>query len=70
MKLFPGGEENPSLFTTDGIPRYKYDDGEVKLRTDNEIAADRAAIPAPPPSPQEQMRADIDFIAAMQGLSL
>lgn len=70
FRLFPGGEENPPLYTMDGIPLYKYVDGEVIKRTEEEIAADRAAIPAPPPSAQEQLRADVDFLAAMQGVTL
>lgn len=63
-------EENPSLLTYDGIPLYKWDGEQVIARTEEEIAADRAAIPAPPPSAQEQLRADVDFLAAMQGVSL
>ncbi len=63
-------EENPRWLTDDGIPLYKWDGKQVVPRTESEIAADRAAIPAPPPSEQEQLRADIDFLAAMQGVSL
>lgn len=70
FRLFPDGEENPPLYTMDGIPLYKWDGESVQPRTDEEIAADQAAIPAPPPSPQEQLRADVDFLAAMQGVSL
>lgn len=70
FRLFPGGEENPPLYTMDGIPLYKWDGEAVVPRTEEEIAADRAAIPEPPPSPQEQLRADVDFLAAMQGVSL
>lgn len=62
---FDGG-----LYTEDGIPRYKLVDGKVQERTEDEIAADRAAIPAPPPTAQEQLRADVDFLAAMQGVTL
>lgn len=58
------------LLTEDGIPRYKWEDGQVAPRTGEEIAADRAAIPEPPPTAQEQLRADVDFLAAMQGVSL
>ena len=58
------------LYTVDGIPLYKYVDGEVIARTEAEIAADRAAITPPPPSAQEQLRADVDFQAAMQGVAL
>lgn len=70
FRLFPGGEENPVLFTMDGVPLYRWDGEQAVRRTGEEIEADRAAIPEPPPSAQEQMRADIDFLAAMQGVSL
>lgn len=70
FRLTPGGEENPPLYTMDGIPLYRWDGSRVVPRTEEEIAADRAAIPAPPPSPQEQLRADVDFLAAMQGVQL
>lgn len=62
---FDGG-----LYTEDGIPCYKLVDGKAVERTGEEIAADRAAIPAPPPTLQEQLRADVDFLAAMQGVTL
>ena len=58
------------IYTDDGIPRYKLVDGQAVERTQEEIEADRAAIPAPPPTAQEQLRADVDFLAAMQGVSL
>ena len=70
FRLFPGGEENPSLYTIDGIPLYRWDGEQAIPRTEDEIAADRAAIPEPPPTVQEQLRADVDFLAAMQGVSL
>lgn len=70
FRLTPGGEENPVLFTMDGVPLYRWDGEQAVRRTGEEIEADRAAIPEPPPSAQEQMRADIDFLAAMQGVSL
>lgn len=41
FRLFPSGEENPSLFNRDGmIPLYKYEGGEVVKRTEAEIEAD------------------------------
>lgn len=58
------------LYTADGIPRYKLVDGTAQERTAEEIAADRTAIPTPPPTAQEQLRADVDFIAAMTGVEL
>lgn len=62
---FDGG-----LYTMDGIPRYKYADGKCSLRTNAEIEADRAAIPAPAPSASEKLRADVDFLSAMTGVQL
>lgn len=70
FRLFPDGEENPAIYTMDGIPLYKWDGEKVVRRTEEEIEADRAAIPEPPPSAQEQLRADVDYLAAMQGVSL
>lgn len=70
FRLYPGGEENPALYTMDGIPLYHWDGEQAVPRTEAEINADREAIPAPPPSPQEQLRADVDFLAAMQGVML
>lgn len=63
-------EENPPLWTMDGIPLYKYIDGAVQKRSEEEIEADRAMIPPAPPSEIEQLRADIDFIAVMGGVDL
>lgn len=71
FRLFPGGEENPALWDMDGIPLYKYEDGEVLERTQDEIEADRAALPKPEdkPTPEERIaelatgkadRADLD----------
>lgn len=70
FRLFPGGEENPPLWTMDGIPRYKYTAGAVQQRSEEEIEADRALIPPPPPSEMEKLRADVDYIAVMQGVEL
>ncbi|WP_312611488.1 hypothetical protein [Oscillibacter sp.] len=57
---FPGG-----LYTTDGIPRYKYADGVCSLRTDADIQADRAAIPAPGPSQLDSVEAQSIYTAMM-----
>ena len=70
FRLHPGGEENPPMRTMDNIPLYKWGGSQVINRTAEEIEADRAAIPAPPPTAQEQLRADVDFIAAMTGVEL
>ena len=58
------------IYTDDGITRYKLVDGQPVERTAQEIEADRAAIPASPPTEQEQLRADVDFLAAMAGVVL
>jgi len=53
------------LYTQDGIPLYKWDGEQVVPRTEEEIAADRAAIPEPPPSEQERMEAQVTYTAMM-----
>ena len=45
---FDGG-----LYTMDGIPRYRWDGSAAVLRTEEELDADRAALPAPPPTAEE-----------------
>ena len=60
---FPGG-----LYTMDGIPRYRWDGSAAVLRTEEELEEDRAARPAPEPTEQEQLRADVDFLLAMGGV--
>lgn len=61
-------EENPNLFTLDGIPMFEYVNGEITMRAESKIIADREAIPPPPPSQMETMRADIDYLLVMGGL--
>lgn len=39
---FPGG-----LYTMDGIPRYRWDGSAAVLRSEEELEADRAALPNP-----------------------
>lgn len=41
FRLSPGGEENPPLYTLDGIPLYRWDGAQVLPRTEEEIEADR-----------------------------
>ncbi len=48
---FDGG-----LYTIDGIPRYRWDGSAAVLRTDEEMEADRAAIPDPKPSKTVEAR--------------
>lgn len=65
FRLQPGGEENSALWDMDGIPLYKWEDGQVVPRTEEEISADRAAIPAPPPTAQERIEAQVTYTAMM-----
>lgn len=45
FRLFPGGEENPALFDADGIPLYRYSDGQLLRRTLEDIRADKEVLP-------------------------
>lgn len=45
FRLFPNGEENPSLFDWNGmIPLYKWKNGEVFKRTTEEVKAEQTTI--------------------------
>lgn len=68
FRLFHTGEENPPLFTMDGIPLYKWIDGRAELRTDEEVEAERAARPAPEPTPQERTESKLDFLMILNGM--
>lgn len=73
FRLFSDGEENPPLYNfAYGIPlwRYNADTGEITKRPQSEIDAEIAAIPPAPPSAQEQLRADVDYIAVISGVEL
>ena len=41
------------LYTMDGIPRYRWDGEQAVERSEDELEADRAARPAPPPTTDE-----------------
>ena len=57
---FEGG-----LYTVDGIPLYKWDGEQVVARGEDEIEADRAAMPKPPIVPTYEER-----LAAMESAIL
>lgn len=68
FRLYPGGEENPNLYEWDYMtPIYKYEDGAVFRRTEEEIEADIAAIPVPvaPPTTEERLTAIEDALCEM-----
>ena len=60
------------FITEDGIARYLYDPDTKILytRTEDEIAAIRKEREHPSPTKEDQLRADVDFIAAMMGVQL
>ena len=70
LRFSPDGKENPALYNWDGIPLYKWDGQAVQPRSEEEIEGDRAEIPASPTSEIERLRADVDFLAAMGGVTL
>lgn len=59
-----------NLTTDDGIPKYKLENGKAVLREIEEIETDRKNLPVPPPTEEEQLRADVDFLAVMTGVEL
>lgn len=74
FRLFPDGEENPQLLSMLGIPLYKYVDGEVVQRSQEELDADydemaQREVPDVV-TEMEQLRADVDYIAALTGVEL
>ena len=61
---FDGG-----LYTMDGIPRYKWDGEKAVLRSEEELEADRDAIPNPePPTDLEARVAALEADAAQASL--
>lgn len=50
FRLFPDGEENPTLIDETGAHLWKYA-GEVKPATEAEKEAERASFPQPEPEP-------------------
>ena len=55
---FAGG-----LYTMDGIPRYKYENNTVVLRTEAELSTDMANIPEPAPTQLDRVEAQITYTA-------
>lgn len=53
------------LYTIQGIPLYKYEDGACVLRSEEEIAEDVAALPKPQPSQLDRVEAQVTYTAMM-----
>ena len=62
---FPGG-----LYTDDGIPRYKLQDGVPVERTEDEIQTDRDAIVPPPQAPSAEDMTAVLSLARRQAQEL
>ena len=58
------GKINPNLVNEKGIYLYKYENGEVVPRTEEEINIDTAALPTPPKTELEIMKETLDIIVA------
>lgn len=55
----------PPLRTPDGLCAWKYEDGALKQRTAEELAAERAAQPASTPSQLDRIEAQTVYTAMM-----
>lgn len=64
------GVINPPLFNEQMCHLYRYD-GELRKATDEELKAEfEANYTEPVPTAEEQLRADIDYLAIMTGVQL
>ena len=54
-----------ALYTDDGIPRWKCEDGACVLRTVEDVEADRAGLPAAAPSQLDRIEAQVTYTAMM-----
>ena len=54
------GQTNPPLIEEHGIEKYKYKDGKVEERTEEEIQEDIDALPEPEPSETEKLKARVE----------
>lgn len=53
------------LMTDDGVYQYKYSDGNIIERTDEEIQADRENRPTPEPTLEDRLEAQVYYTAVM-----
>lgn len=68
FKLIPDGEENPSLYSIDGIPLYKWNGEQVVPRTDAEIESDRNKLQSKQlPSTEQRLEALEAAMLSMMG---
>lgn len=70
FQLYRNGEVNPPIRDEDGFFLYRWDGSRIVNRQEDEIEAERRSIPLSIPTKEEQLRADVDFIAVMLGVKL
>ena len=70
FRLRHDGEENTALYTTDFIPRWKFEDGKPVLRSEEEIAADRAVRDKKTPAEQREAAYNSDAVIEWGGEAL
>lgn len=64
------GNYFPLPYASDtGVFRYRLVNGAAVAKTDDEITAEETTI-VPTPTTEEQLRADVDYLAVMTGVSL
>lgn len=51
------------LYTQDGLPRYKYENNTIVLRTEAELSTDRANVPEPAPTQLDRVEAQVTYTA-------
>lgn len=56
------GELSGNAYDENSIPLYKYAGRTIVARTAQEIADDKAHLPVPEPTENEQLRADVDYL--------
>jgi len=58
FRLFPGGEENPALHTVDGVPLYKWENGQAVQRTEG---SRQTAPPSRPRCPRPRSNSGLTW---------
>ena len=53
------------IYTDDGFPKYKYVNGSIVERSEDELSVDRASMPAPTPTQLDRIEAQVMYTALM-----
>nr|DAT89711.1 MAG TPA: hypothetical protein [Caudoviricetes sp.] len=54
-----------SIITTEGLYRYKLENGKIVKRTEEELAIDKSAIPGPAPTQLDRVEAQVTYTAML-----